>query len=217
MQRGLGGTVFEPVQPPERVDREFTLGPFTLTLIGCGLFGLCGLCFVFGYAVGHRNAESSTTISMPPSVPSIVQPVNAQAKPAAGQSGTQATVDPGEASTSSETDGTGTAPVGDQAGVPASGTSTATANQSVAPGSSAATEPASGQGNVMVQIAAVSHAEDADVLVGALRKRGYVVSAKRDPADGLLHVQVGPFASRSDAYTMRQKLLNDGYNAIVQP
>src|SRR5581483_1956293 len=90
MQRGVGGTVFEPAQSSERVDRELTLGPFMLTLIGCGLFGLCGLCFVFGYAVGHRNAESSTAISVPPvAPPSILQPVSAQSKPAAGQSGAQ--------------------------------------------------------------------------------------------------------------------------------
>jgi DedD protein len=69
---------------------------------------------------------------------------------------------------------------------------------------------------LMVQIAAVSHPEDADVLVGALRKRGYAVTARRDPMDGLLHVQIGPFANRSEAFAMRQKLLNDGYNAIVQ-
>jgi len=33
----------------------------------------------------------------------------------------------------------------------------------------------------------------------------------------LMHVAVGPFAARADAAAMRQKLLNDGYNAIVQP
>ena len=70
---------------------------------------------------------------------------------------------------------------------------------------------------IMVQIAAVSHPEDADVLVSALRKRGYAVTARRDPADNLIHVQVGPFANRNDAIAMRQNLLNDGYNAIVQP
>jgi cell division septation protein DedD len=69
----------------------------------------------------------------------------------------------------------------------------------------------------MVQIAAVSHEEDADVLVSALRKHGYVVSARRDPGDNLLHVQVGPFATHSDAASMRQRLLNDGYNAIIEP
>ena len=68
----------------------------------------------------------------------------------------------------------------------------------------------------MVQIAAVSRAEDADVLVIALRKRGYAVTERRELGDNLIHVQTGPFASRNDANTMRQKLLNDGYNAIMQ-
>jgi DedD protein len=68
----------------------------------------------------------------------------------------------------------------------------------------------------MVQIAAVSRTEDADVLVNALRKRGYVVTERRELGDNLIHVQTGPFTSRNDANTMRQKLLNDGYNAIVQ-
>ena len=69
----------------------------------------------------------------------------------------------------------------------------------------------------MVQIAAVSHPEDAEVLVSALRKHGYAVAVHRDPSDTLMHVQVGPFPSHNDAVAMRQKLLNDGYNAIVQP
>lgn len=209
MQRGFGGTVFEPVQQPQRDDREFTLGPVTLTVLGFGLFALCGLCFVFGYAVGHRNAETSTSISVPPvAPPSFVQPVSAQAKPAAGQSGVQqASTDFADSSANPATDPSGNAvSTGDQSDSSASGGSAAVANPSAA-----------GQGNIMVQIAAVSHSEDADVLVGALRKRGYAVNSRRDPADGLLHVQVGPFANRSDAYAMRQKLLNDGYNAIVQP
>jgi cell division septation protein DedD len=69
----------------------------------------------------------------------------------------------------------------------------------------------------MVQIAAVSHQEDAEVLVSALRKRGYTVTARRQPSDSLIHVQIGPFTNRNDANAMRLKLLNDGYNAIVQP
>jgi cell division septation protein DedD len=69
----------------------------------------------------------------------------------------------------------------------------------------------------MVQIAAVSQPEDAEVLVNALRKRGYAVSARREAADGLIHVRIGPFASRDEANRWRQRLLNDGYNAIVQP
>lgn len=72
-------------------------------------------------------------------------------------------------------------------------------------------------GSLMVQIAAVSHPEDADVLMTALRKRGYAVTAHREATDGLIHVRIGPFNSGAEAEKWRQKLLNDGYNAIVLP
>ena len=227
MQRGFGGTTFEPVQP-ERRDREFTLGPFLLTFIGCGLFALCGLCFVFGYSVGHRNAESSSTISVPPpAATALSQPATPQAKPAAGQSGNepQPPVDATDNSAASPTGSDGTTPQASTSGASASptdpGVRTVPVAQPIAqpPAASATVQPAlaSQVSGIMVQIAAVSHPEDADVLVSALRKRGYAVAAHRDPTDGLLHVQIGPFANRNDAYAMRQKLLNDGYNAIVQP
>jgi DedD protein len=71
-------------------------------------------------------------------------------------------------------------------------------------------------GQPMVQIAAVARREDADVLVNALRQRGYGVVVRVEPQDNLLHVQVGPFADRGQAVAMRQKLLSDGYNAIIK-
>jgi cell division septation protein DedD len=70
---------------------------------------------------------------------------------------------------------------------------------------------------LMVQIAATAHPEDADALVSALRKRGYPVTARREPTDNLIHVRIGPFYSRDEANQWRVKLLNDGYNAIIQP
>ena len=72
-------------------------------------------------------------------------------------------------------------------------------------------------GQFMVQVAAVSHQDDADVLVGALRKRGYAVTAQRVPSDGLIHVRIGPFTTHDEASRMCARLLNDGYNALVQP
>ena len=69
----------------------------------------------------------------------------------------------------------------------------------------------------MVQIAAVSHQEDADVLIGALRRHGYAVNAQRDPVDRLIHVRIGPFNNRDEANRWRTKLLDDGYNAMIQP
>jgi cell division septation protein DedD len=67
-----------------------------------------------------------------------------------------------------------------------------------------------------VQVAAVSHQEDADILLNALKRRGYNVAVRHEPQDKLLHVQIGPLATRKDADAMRLRLLADGYNAIVK-
>ena len=76
--------------------------------------------------------------------------------------------------------------------------------------------PATAAGQLLVQIAAVSRPQDADVLVAALRQRGYGVVVRSEPQDNLLHVQVGPFANRMQAAEIKQKLLSDGYNAIIK-
>ena len=69
---------------------------------------------------------------------------------------------------------------------------------------------------IMVQIAAVSRQEDAEVLAGALRKRGFNPSVHPGTGDKFFHVQVGPFTDKTQAETMKQHLLADGYNAIVK-
>ena len=70
-------------------------------------------------------------------------------------------------------------------------------------------------GTVVVQVAAVSHQEDADLIASTLKRRGYVVTV-RNEADKLFHVQVGPFATRKDADTMKARLLADGFNAYIK-
>jgi len=220
----MGGATFEPV--PESRDRELTLGPFMLTFIGCGLFVLCGLCFVFGYAIGRQNAEPASANSLPPSGVSAAQPANPATKPSAGQSGVQPPpVESADTAADADANSATSAPAAVPSAQAASAAEPLT-RTALNPQAAAQTVPAAAvvqpalaasPSGIMVQIAAVSHEEDANVLVGALRKRGYAVSSRRDPTDGLLHVQVGPFANRTDAYAMRQKLLNDGYNAIVQP
>ncbi|MGB8029110.1 MAG: SPOR domain-containing protein [Terracidiphilus sp.] len=77
--------------------------------------------------------------------------------------------------------------------------------------------PLGAAGEYMVQIAAVSHAEDANVLVDALRRRGFAATAQRMPSDGMIHVRIGPFATHEEASRMCMRLLGDGYNAMVQP
>jgi len=89
-------------------------------------------------------------------------------------------------------------------------TSTASVPAAATPAASTAT------GNFVVQVAAVSHQEDADLLMGALKGRGYAVNARSEPQDKLIHIQIGPFNNRKDAEAMRQRLLSDGYNAIIK-
>ena len=72
-------------------------------------------------------------------------------------------------------------------------------------------------GSPVVQVAAMSHQEDADVVAVDLKRRGYTVAIRREPQDKLFHVQIGPFGNKKEADTMRQRLQTDGYNnAIVK-
>ena len=190
MYRDFDDWEFEPRNQAR--DREITLGPMLLTGLGLILCAACAGFFVLGYAVGHRRAAvAEAPMSMAgESGPTVA---GEQRKPAATLA-----VAPAESAAEAVADGAGTA--------------------KTAPTGGAVVQAALGQGTPwMVQIAAVSHQEDADVLVGALQKRGYVVSARRDPADDLVKVQVGPFPTHADAAAMRQRLLNDGYNAIIEP
>jgi len=197
---------------PATNDRELTLGAGAFLAMGGGLLLLCAVCFGLGYAVGHRSTpEQSATAETPVSEIRKATPAGSGTKPgAATQAGepaqSQATSDP--SADGSDTGGGQSA----SAGAPSQ-----SADAQVHPTVAAQSQsPRSQVQGWMVQIAAVSHAEDAQVLVDALRKRGYEVTARRDGSDNLIHVQTGPFTSRNDANAMRQKLLSDGYNAIVQ-
>jgi len=63
---------------------------------------------------------------------------------------------------------------------------------------------------------ALSHESDAEAMIAALNRRGYKVAVSHDPANSLLHLDIGPFATSKDAETMRQQLLLDGYDATIK-
>src|ERR1700739_1295651 len=219
----------EELESDETVrDTDLTLGGGTLLALVGGLLLLCVICFGLGYARGHRSSPDQAASNLrpaPDSRPSIT-PVGSASKPgAAGQAPArpQTLVTADVPTTASDTSFP-TAQV-----VPAAADKNTASSQpqvkpalvgqtSEAPSSSAIqVMPAMTKSQGwMVQIAAVSHPEDAEVLVNALRQHGYSVTARRDVGDSLIHVQTGPFVNRNDANAMRQKLLNDGYNAIVQ-
>jgi DedD protein len=218
-------------------DTELTLGAGLLLVLGCGLVLLCGICFGLGYVVGHRVSAPSSGASLRAGTQSVPQASGSTVKPTASA---QTTAQRPPAKVAVEVpDSKGTAAPRPRGAVPAASESTEAQSQARAslpaqvkpalagqsgtaqaaqPASTLHVQPALSQTQGwMVQIAAVSHVEDAEVLVNALKKRGYTVSVRRDLADALLHVQTGPFVNRDDANAMRQKLLSDGYNAIVQP
>jgi DedD protein len=63
----------------------------------------------------------------------------------------------------------------------------------------------------------MSHQEDADVVAADLKHRGYPVAVRHTPQDKLFHVQIGPFFTKKEADSIRQRLQTDGYNnAIVK-
>jgi len=211
-----------------RQDREITLGTTMILGIFLALAVLCAIFFGFGYSMGHKSVAAS-----PPSAPDA-QNGNTFAgfKPAAGnpiggatdkqvQSASTVTL-PYDSSSSPGTSG-GKAVRPAPAAPDQSPDDSATAEPSPAPPARplpspppAAASPALVGGAALVQIAAVTHQEDADLLVTTLKRRGYNVVVHSEPQDKLLHVQVGPFASHKDADAMRQRLLADGFNAIVK-
>ena len=212
-------------------DTEFTLGAGTLFLLVGALVMLCAVCFGLGYAAGHRGSSApvAAALTTDPTSKSATTPTGSGVKPGAGGAGIAQAQEPATVDQSK------------QAGEVAAAASTAPAigspdssQSQVKPALDAQVRPALGavpgqpasvlrvqpattqEQGWMVQIAAVSHLEDAQVLVDALRKHGYEATARRDAGDNMIHVQTGPFVNRNDANAMRQKLLNDGYNAIVQ-
>jgi DedD protein len=207
-------------------DAEFTLGIGTILTLGGALLLVCGICFAFGYVVGHRTSAGQITASVLPNSKSTAYPAGSGAKPGPGAQATPSApmpvaTDGSDEKSAPSTQSSSTAVA---SGVPSAQSESGLAgNPGVKPALGTSTDsavriqPATAQvQGWMVQIAAVSRAEDADVLVSALRKRGYAVSARHAIGDNLIHVQTGPFVSRNDANAMRQKLLNDGYNAIIE-
>lgn len=224
----------EPVQP--RRDTEFTLGSGTLLLIFFGLVLLCGLCFGLGFAFGHRSSTPAASILQPQAAVQGSQPFsNSLAKPAASEQSVSSPSAPVQSATQPDATAAGTAPTAAAVSIPQSSASFAApvappsqpqvhpafaampSTPSVQPSSQPVQPALSSPVPLMVQIAAVADVADGEVLVSALRKHGYAVTARREPSDNLIHVRIGPFATREDALRWRQKLLNDGYNAIVQP
>jgi DedD protein len=215
----------------EKEASEITLSTASLLGIFFGLVLICGVFFGLGYSLG-RGSERGAIASGSGSAPVINDAAaddtttaeNAKSSaltPLEQQDGMQAPVTAALMSAASRPKADAVAPDAPQAPTPDAPATAAPAPATPAPAARATAAPATGAAATgsrepMVQIAAVARQEDADVLVSALRRRGYGVVVRSDPQDKLLHVQVGPFADHMAAAAIKQKLLSDGYNAIIK-
>jgi DedD protein len=214
--------------------RELTLGTGSVLGIFFGLALLCALFFAFGYNMGHKSATPVVAASDTSDTSDASSTTFNTFKPAAGSPAghTNTPAIKPVAVTNESADDTDETPEAPEpkpsipVHVPATTTAApAASTKKPAP----AAEPASSShpappptpsatpaGSFVVQVAAVSHQEDASLLVGALQRKGYAVAAHSEPQDKLIHIQVGPFSTHKEADAMRQRLLADGYNAIVK-
>ena len=213
---------------------EITLSTASLLGIFFGLVLICGVFFGFGYSTGRGTgsvARANTVMNPPasngidgdetvaavpqaaslPVEPKADTPVSekTESAPAAVPAPTSAPAPPVKVKEETATEQAPAKPALPVSNKPAPG------RQSIAYLPPTDTPPTTAE-QPMVQIAAVARPEDAAVLVSALRQRGYGVVVRNEPQDKLLHVQVGPFADRTQATVMKQKLLSDGYNAIIK-
>ena len=184
----------EPVR-----DREISLGATTIFGIFLALTLVCALFFGLGFSMGRRSSSQAAVITAPPE-PALTTTPKPTPESTPATTTTSATPAPASSAPPLTTATTATVPL-----TPA--TPAETQEKPAKPATTAI---------FIVQIAAVSHREDADSLLAALEQRGYTVYIRQEPQDKLLHVQVGPFNTRKDADAMRQHLLADGYNAIVK-
>ena len=219
-------------------DREISLGTGTILAIFFALALICAIFFGLGYTMGRKSAAQAAVLSAAPTEPVANSSTFSSFKPSAGSTGAQSSTGlkkdpetkPAQAPKDPD-DEIVTTPVSDSedSSKPARAITVARketaqqttpapiVRQSPAPAPSPNAMPTiNPNGTSIVQVAAVSHQEDADVLISALKRRGYTVFIRQEPQDKLLHVQIGPFATKKDAEAMRQHLLADGYNAIVK-
>jgi len=209
------GTQMGEKESDQTQDTEITLSTGKLLGIFFALAIVCGVFFTMGYLLGKSTSAGGRT-EIVASVPSG----STAGKPNAGNKTPETTTQvcpPGSpncgSSASNPSDTSSAGKTADQQ-TAAQPSGNKPADQSSAP---AGTDVKNGaNSSFMVQVAAVSKQEDAEILVTALRKKQYPVFIANSAGDPLFHVQVGPFSEKKDAEAMRTRLSGDGYNAIVK-
>ncbi len=186
-------------------DVEISLGTGRLLGLFFALVVVCGIFFGLGYTLGRSLGPTAMTAE-------------------AGSPGAAANAAKPKATSGAPAEPANAAPANDltfyktveqkDANLQLSPPTSAPAP---APAASAPAPETPHASTYVVQVAAVSKKEDAEALVGALRKKNYpVFLAGNTPGDSLMRVQVGPFNDIKEAEAMRSRLAGEGYSPIVK-
>jgi DedD protein len=202
-----------------------------LTFIFVAAVGVCAIFFTLGFLVGtnerHVNANSPVTERVPPPgeiPPPVEGPADLGNSPGPGaasaDSGSQvqeqnlspASAAPEAASSSSSSAANSSAP-SSPASPPGQKESSAA--------SPVASKPSSGHSHgLIVQVAALHSAKEAESMVATLRSQGYpafmVTPEQAADGDDVYRVQVGPYMARQEAASAKAKLVREGFNPFIK-
>lgn len=183
---------------------EITLGTGKLLGLFIGLVVICAIFFSLGFALGKNSGPIQTQMTDAPTAGA-----SSGVKPDAGAATSTSSPEAAAPSTS-DTQAAESAYVN-----PVSKPTAATAE--LTPAAAHSTPPQSFS-DIVVQVAAVSRRDDAEILMNALRNKGYPVflASITGAADGLFRVQVGPFVNLKEAEITKSRLSSDGYSPIVK-
>lgn len=199
----------DDLQPPER---ELTLGTGMILVIFLVLVLLCGAFFGFGYKMGSLSKAPEPVSAVNTNTGGSAPATDFSGfKPAAGSpggAGAGAASGPDAASAAQPSQPSSAEPMPPAA-------NPAATEQAAAPVVTTPEQPVA-VGSYMVQVAAVSHEEDAQLLVNALKAKGYPVSAHTESQDKFFHIQIGPFTNMKDAMAAKQRLVAEGYQPIIK-
>jgi len=184
-------------------DVEISLGTGRLLGLFFALVVVCGIFFGLGYTLGRSMGPTAMAAEAAATTANAAKPASTTGAPADTANAAPAndltfykTVEQKEANPQL---------------TPASSPAPAPAANAPAP------ETPHASSAYVVQVAAVSKKEDAEALVGALKKKNYAVFLAASASnDALFRVQVGPFNDFKDAEAMRSRLAGDGYSPIVK-
>jgi cell division septation protein DedD len=202
-------------------DREISLSTTSILGIFFALALLCAVFFGFGYSMGRKSAQPVAGAAEV-----TTRSDNSTSKPAPGSPASHSTSSAGRQAAAETQSATMPLDSPNPAGADTPPTPSPSSDvraemtpkptnkpAGIVPVAAALPSP----GSSVVQVAAMSHQEDADVVAVDLKRRGYTVAIRHEPQDKLFHVQIGPLASKKEADAMRQRLQTDGYNnAIVK-